>query len=500
MVVLFDTLSSIIALALAMVTRFIGFSHILRPYPRDHSLYNSLFFLVVILNIFSWNHHRKKTVSLDKQDPAQRLSAIIKNRMMMFVLILLYLYITMQSLMISRIVMGFFLIYDIILDFIIRTLCARFLKNRKKDNEALHKLIVIANANRLPIIRRRLELYGSSDIGIVSEISWETLNNTSISHALANLKNAGANEILIDSFNLSSDELLRQVVSISDEIELPVRRLETSNGEFAGKEQFEPFSDFMTFRYSGMHKRADVLGVRYAVSNVPEAVLYVKRHLSSLSGKYLCFSNVHTTITAGENPDYMRVLNESAVTFPDGSPIARTMRSMGISNAHQVAGPDFMEAMFQASMDGSVRHFFYGASESTLEALRQKLTERYPGIVIAGMYSPPYRPLSPEEDEKDVQMINDTNPDIVWVGLGAPKQEKWMNAHMDRVHGVMCGVGAGFDFHAGTVRRAPEWIQRINLEWFYRLLQDPVRLFKRYFITNSKFIFRVVLMRISLKK
>ncbi len=500
MVVLFDTLSSIIALVLAMITRFIGFSHVLRSYPRDHSLYNSLFFLVVIINIFSWNYHRKKNVPLEKQDPAQRLSAVINNRVMMFVLILIYLYITIRSMKVSRIVMFFFLIYDVILDFVIRTLYARFLKNRKRDGDALHKLIIIANANRLPIIRRRLEINGSNDIDIVSLISWESLNNTSISHAFTGLKSAGANEILLDSHALFSDELLRQVVTVSEELELPIRCLETSNGEFSGEEQFQPFSGFMTFRYSGMHKRADVLGVKYAVSNISEAVIYVKRHISSLSGKYLCFSNVHTTITAGDDPEYMKILNESAITFPDGSPIARTMRGMGFSNANQVAGPDFMEAMFQASMDGSVRHFFYGASESTLEALRKRLTERFPGMVIAGMYSPPFRPLSPEEDEKDIQMINSTDPDIVWVGLGAPKQEKWMNAHMDRVHGVMCGVGAGFDFHADTVRRAPGWIQRINLEWFYRLLQDPVRLFKRYFITNSKFIFRVILMRFSPKK
>ncbi len=500
MVVLFDTFSSIIALVLAMVTRFVGFSHILRSYPRDHSLYNSLFFLVVIINIFSWNYHRKKSVPLEKQDPAQRFSAVFNNRILMFVLILIYLYIIMRSMKISRIVMFFFLIYDIVLDFIIRTLYVRFLRHRKKEAEALHKLIVIANANRLPVIRRRLELYNSIDIDIVSEISWENLNNTSISHALTGLKTAGANEILIDSYALFSDELLRQVVSASADLDLTIRRLETSDGEFTGENQYEPFSNFMTFLYSGLHKRADVLGVHYAVSNTSEAVIYVKRHLSSLSGKYLCFSNVHTTITAGENPDYMKVLNESAITFPDGAPIARTIRSMGFSNAYQVAGPDFMEAMFQASMDGSVRHFFYGSSESTLEALRKRLTERYPGMVIAGMYSPPFRPLSPEEDEKDIQMINDSEPDIVWVGLGAPKQENWMNAHMDRVHGVMCGVGAGFDFHADTIRRAPGWIQRINLEWFYRLLQDPVRLFKRYFITNSKFILKVIFMRFSHRK
>ncbi|SKB46084.1 polymer biosynthesis protein, WecB/TagA/CpsF family [Lachnospiraceae bacterium] len=498
MVILFDTLSSIISLILAMVTRFIGFSGILRPYPRDHALYNSLFFLVVILNILSWSRNRKKEKPLQDQDPAQRLSAVLKNRGFMFVLLLLYLYITMQSSQISRIVMAFFLLYDVILDMIFRTYLSHFLRDDDKNNVLLnHRLVIIGDKARLHLIRRRLELSGDKKIGINAELSFDDIRKSDIQKTLSDLKTQGSTEILLDTTNLSDRQFFHSIIDTADKLEMIVRIIETADGEFAGSDQFETFSNFMIFRYSGMHAKADVLGVHYAVSNVPEAVLYVKKHLRDLSGKYLCFSNVHTTITAGEDDAYKNILNSSAVTFPDGSPIARTMRSMGISNAHQVAGPDFMEAMFQASMDGSVRHYFYGASEKTLEALRQNLESSYPGIVIAGMYSPPFRPLSPEEDAEDVSMINATQPDIVWVGLGAPKQEKWMYAHMDRVQGVMCGVGAGFDFHAGTVRRAPGWVQRINLEWFYRLLQDPVRLFKRYFITNSKFIIKVIIMRIT---
>ena len=134
------------------------------------------------------------------------------------------------------------------------------------------------------------------------------------------------------------------------------------------------------------------------------------------------------------------------------------------------------------------RHYFYGSTQETLDILRKKVEENYPGAVIAGMYSPPFRPLSPEEDEEVVRRINEAKPDFVWVGLGAPKQERWMAVHEDRVQALMVGVGAAFDYEAGNIRRAPMWMQRHNLEWLYRLMQDPKRLFKRYFVTNTKYL------------
>ncbi|MBQ4219966.1 MAG: WecB/TagA/CpsF family glycosyltransferase [Butyrivibrio sp.] len=189
-----------------------------------------------------------------------------------------------------------------------------------------------------------------------------------------------------------------------------------------------------------------------------------------------------------ENPEYKEVLNSSAFTFADGNPIAKLQQKEGYIGAERVAGPDFMEHMFRDTTDGSVSHYFYGSSEETIKELRKNLLERYPGINIAGMYSPPFRALSEEEDKADIEMINSSGADIVWIGLGAPKQEKWMLAHKDKINGVMMGVGAGFDFHGGTIKRAPVWIRKIGFEWLYRLFQDPERLFKRYFVTNTKFI------------
>lgn len=233
--------------------------------------------------------------------------------------------------------------------------------------------------------------------------------------------------------------------------------------------------------------RCAIFGVNYCVSNLNDAVKYVLAHLKELSGQYVCFSNVHTTVMAKENLQYRDVLNEAILTYPDGAPIAKLQRKRNYQAAKRVAGPDFMELMFSATSDGNVKHYFYGSKEETLEALKQNLLRENPNLNICGMYSPPFRKTTPEEDMQDIERINHSGADIVWVGLGAPKQEQWMNAHKGKINGVMMGVGAGFDFHAGTIQRAPIWIQKIGLEWLYRLFRDPKRLFMRYLITNTKF-------------
>ncbi|WP_243111921.1 WecB/TagA/CpsF family glycosyltransferase [Butyrivibrio sp. CB08] len=190
---------------------------------------------------------------------------------------------------------------------------------------------------------------------------------------------------------------------------------------------------------------------------------------------------------AKENTEYCNILNAAALTYPDGAPVAKLQRKRKHPEAKRVAGPDFMDLMFKATADGTVKHYFYGSKLETLEALKRNLIKKYPNLNICGMYSPPFRPLSPEEDDEAISRINDSDADIIWIGLGAPKQEQWMNAHKGKFNGVMMGVGAGFDFHAGTIQRAPVWVQKIGLEWLYRLTRDPKRLFMRYLVTNTKF-------------
>lgn len=233
-------------------------------------------------------------------------------------------------------------------------------------------------------------------------------------------------------------------------------------------------------------KTCRILGVNIAVTNMAQTVQYIENNLEELGGKYICVSNVHTTIMAHDNPAYRNVQNSAAIALPDGKPLSVVSRKRGYTEAERVTGPDLMGELF--ARENGLKHFFYGDKEETLQILQQKLKEKYPDIQIAGMISPPFRSLSQEEEKAYIQQINDSGADIIWIGLGAPKQENWMYEHQGMLHGVMIGVGAGFSYHAGLIKRAPEWMQKMSLEWLYRLMQDPVRLFKRYFTTNLKFL------------
>lgn len=232
-----------------------------------------------------------------------------------------------------------------------------------------------------------------------------------------------------------------------------------------------------------------ILGVNIAVTNMDKVVSYVEENIEQLRGKYICVANGHTTVTAFEDPEYMVVQNSAAFIMPDGEPLSIVSRRRGHASAQRVTGPDFMEQMFIRGREGNgLRHFFYGSTQETLDLLKSALQEKYENLQIAGMYSPPFRPLTEQEDQEVIQMINEARPDIIWIGLGAPKQEKWMYEHREKLHGVMLGVGAGFDYHAGKLKRAPMWMQKMSLEWLVRLCQDPKRLWKRYLVTNVKFI------------
>ena len=237
----------------------------------------------------------------------------------------------------------------------------------------------------------------------------------------------------------------------------------------------------------------NILGVRIAAINMDWLLRYTQQHIHDLSGDYICVANVHTTVTASEDAEYLAVQNGGVMAIPDGGPLSSVGRRRGAKEMSRTTGPAYMGEVFKISVKNGYRHYFYGSTEQTLELLRTSLERDYPGIQIAGMYSPPFRPLTEEEDRQIVAQINEAQADFVWIGLGAPKQEKWMAAHQGKVHGVMVGVGAGFNFYAGNLKRAPEWMQKANLEWLFRLIMEPRRLFKRYLVTNSKFIWRAVI-------
>ena len=235
-------------------------------------------------------------------------------------------------------------------------------------------------------------------------------------------------------------------------------------------------------------QHCEILKTNINVTNMSDTIKYIAGHLDDLRGKYICVSNVHTTVMSYENEEYRKIQNGAAMALPDGAPLSSYSRRKGYKQAQRVTGPDLMLELFAISKEKGYRHYFYGATEETLQSMKGVLERDYPGIQIAGMYAPPFRALTPQEDAQVVAKINESRPDFIWIGLGAPKQEEWMYQHMGQLQGVLIGVGAGFDYLAGYIKRAPRWMQRMSLEWLYRLLQDPKRLWRRYFTSNVKFI------------
>ncbi len=235
-------------------------------------------------------------------------------------------------------------------------------------------------------------------------------------------------------------------------------------------------------------QHCEILKTNINVTNMSDTIKYIGGHLDDLRGKYICVSNVHTTVMSYENEEYRKIQNGAAMALPDGAPLSSYSRRKGYKQAQRVTGPDLMLELFAISKEKGYRHYFYGATEETLQSMKEVLERDYPGIQIAGMYAPPFRALTPQEDAQIVAKINESRPDFIWIGLGAPKQEEWMHQHMGQLQGVLIGVGAGFDYLAGYIKRAPRWMQRMSLEWLYRLLQDPKRLWRRYFTSNVKFI------------
>lgn len=246
--------------------------------------------------------------------------------------------------------------------------------------------------------------------------------------------------------------------------------------------------------------KINILGVNVCVTNLQETLINIIGNINELKGKYICVSNVHTIVMSYDDEHYKNIQNSSFMVLPDGKPLSLVSRLRGYSNAERVTGPDLMDQIFNIQGSNTYKHFFYGSTNETLDALKNELKASYPPLEISGMYSPPFRELTREEDKEIIEKINKLNPDFVWVGLGAPKQELWMYNHLDKINGLMIGVGAGFDYFAKNIKRAPRWMQKFSLEWLYRLIQDPKRLWKRYLVYNTRFILLVIKEIFSQKK
>jgi N-acetylglucosaminyldiphosphoundecaprenol N-acetyl-beta-D-mannosaminyltransferase len=212
---------------------------------------------------------------------------------------------------------------------------------------------------------------------------------------------------------------------------------------------------------------------------------------SDSESRYVCICNVHSVVAAYQDEAFQTVLNHADMATPDGMPVAWALRRQGFAWQQRINGPDLMWKFCQEASINGQAVYFYGSTQKTLSMLEGKLKTYFPKLKIAGMYSPPFRMLSEDEDSTIVSRINASGAGVVFVSLGCPKQEYWMATHHGRIKAVMIGVGAAFDYHAGVIRRAPMWMQNIGLEWFYRLISEPRRLWRRYLTTNLMFIFKV---------
>ena len=243
-----------------------------------------------------------------------------------------------------------------------------------------------------------------------------------------------------------------------------------------------------TLDENGQRRGARILGCFIDATLWQEVVDTLLHWAKDRQSRYVCICNVHVAVTAKHTPELRRIVNEADMATPDGMPLVWMLRRMGFPSQERINGPDLMWRLCGQAAENGLSTFMYGSTPGTLARLTDNLKRAFPQLAIAGVYSPPFSLLSEEEDREITDRINGSGAQIMFVGLGCPKQELWMAAHRGKIQGVMIGVGAAFDYHAGTVRRAPLWMQRSGLEWLFRLMSEPGRLWKRYLVTNSLFV------------
>lgn len=236
-----------------------------------------------------------------------------------------------------------------------------------------------------------------------------------------------------------------------------------------------------------------VLSMRVDMVQIPEVLNIMEEWINNgMRGNYITISNADSSRWSKKNSRFREAINCSALSVPDGISLVLLSRFYGHKLKRRVYGPELMEEFCKLSDEKSYTNYFYGGTEETLERLTHNLQAKFPDFKIAGTYSPAFRELTEEEDRQIVNMINKANPDVLWVGLGCPKQEIWMYEHKDKLNvPVIVGVGAAFDFHAGTKKQAPGWMREHGLEWFFRLITEPRRLWKRYIVGGAVFLYNV---------
>ena len=240
----------------------------------------------------------------------------------------------------------------------------------------------------------------------------------------------------------------------------------------------------------------DVLGLPIAATSLRKASLQIHAWSNDDTGRYVGARDVASLVAMSEDSELQQVATGAAMNLPDGMPIVLVGKMLG-QNVSRTCGPDLMEKMLLESDETGLRHFFFGGKKGVAEALRDRFLARNPKIQVAGCFSPPFGQVAAKADEETTKMLRDSGADVVWVGMSSPRQDQWMAKHVDRLPMTLIGVGAAFDFHAGTVRRAPKVMQKMSMEWLYRLLSEPRRLWRRYLVMAPKFVWRVAFQRPS---
>jgi len=233
----------------------------------------------------------------------------------------------------------------------------------------------------------------------------------------------------------------------------------------------------------------NILGINVSEVGMDKVISTIAGWIEKKEQNYVCATSVHGLVESQKDKHFRNILNAAGLVTCDGMPLVWLSRLKGNKNAERVYGPDLMLEFCRVSQEKGYRHFFYGGNDGIPERLRDNLCRKFPLLNVVGTYSPPFRALAPQEDEQVIDMINRTYADVIWVGISTPKQEKWMAEHKGKINAsVMLGVGAAFDFLSGAKSQAPGWMQSSGLEWLFRLLTEPRRLWRRYLTANSIFV------------
>lgn len=246
----------------------------------------------------------------------------------------------------------------------------------------------------------------------------------------------------------------------------------------------------------------NILGTEVAAVGPDAAVQLVRDWLSEpKTGRYVCLTDVHCIMQSHRRPEVRRAYDSAAICLPDGMPLTWTGRMRGHRDMSRVYGPDLMLELLKISADRGYTNFFLGGAEGVAEKLRQRMVKRFPGLRVVGTYSPPWRPLTAQEREALITQVERCQPDLIWVGLGAPKQDLFMyEYHQVLKCKVLIGVGAAFDFHSGRVRQAPRWMMNVGFEWLFRLAVEPRRLAPRYLRNNPAFLWHIALQLLGIRR